>query len=221
MATWWLMVPIIGSGLGSALASGVVVQVKDAAGVAVPEAVVVVEATSTAASLAARAASAGPLTATVDQHNLRFVPEISVVRTGTAIDFPNGDRVQHQVYSFSPAKTFKLSLYAGHVYPPVLFDTPGIVTLGCNIHDAMLGFIYVTDSPWFGKTDAQGRFEAQRLAAGSYRVVIWHPRFNEATAELETQVTVPADGNASVTQTLAKPMKPAPSDNSARQWKGY
>lgn len=208
---------LVGTGLHPAVAGSVTVQVRDAAGKAVPEAVVVLEPPSTAAATA----SPGKLTATVDQRNLRFVPEISVVRTGTAIDFPNSDKVLHQVYSFSPARNFKLSLYAGHVHPPLVFDTAGIVTLGCNIHDAMIGFIYVTTSPWFGKTDAAGNYEADNLPAGNYRVVIWHPRFNEGTPQLESQLAVPAEGSVPLARNLSKPMKPATTDNSTRQWKGY
>ena len=222
MLTRWLMMlligsSLVGSGLRPVLAGGVSVQVNDAAGKALADAVVVLEAPAGTSSPPA----ASKLTATVDQRNLRFVPEISVVRTGTAIDFPNSDKVLHQVYSFSPAKNFKLSLYAGHVHPPLVFDTPGIVTLGCNIHDAMIGFIYVADSPWFGKTDAAGHYEAERLPAGNYRVLIWHPRLNEATPQLESQLTVPAEGAVPLVLNLTRPMKPATTDNSTRQWKGY
>ena len=95
-------------------------------------------------------------TATIDQHNLMFVPQILVIRTGTDVEFPNSDQVRHQVYSFSAAKKFQLSLYAGRQHAPVNFDKPGLVTLGCNIHDAMIGYIYVTDSPWYGRTGSDG-----------------------------------------------------------------
>lgn len=217
MATRWLLVMLIGSCTGPVLAGGVIVQLKDATGQPVPDAVVILESPDAAGSMP----GATRPKALVDQRNLRFVPEISVVRTGTSIEFPNSDRVQHQVYSFSPAKSFKLSLYVGHMHPPLVFDAAGIVTLGCNIHDAMLGFIYVTDSPWFGKTDANGLFEADRLPAGNYRVVIWHPRFNEKTPQLDAQVTVPAEGNVPLLRTLSKPLKSASSANSSRQWKGY
>ena len=220
MLTRWLRLLLIGTaivGSGAALAGGVAVQVKTAAGQPVADAIVVLEAPSGATL----PPSASRATATVDQRDLRFVPEISVVRTGTAIGFPNGDKVLHQVYSFSPAKNFKLSLYTGHVHPPLVFDAPGIVTLGCNIHDAMIGFIYVTDSPWFGKTDAVGRYESELLPPGNYRVLIWHPRFDEATPQLEAALTVPAEGSVPLVVSLTKRMKPATSDNSTRQWKGY
>ncbi len=77
--------------------------------------------------------------AIMDQRNLAFVPDVLVVQTGTAVDFPNSDQVRHQVYSFSDAKTFQLALYAGRAHAPVVFNRAGLVTLGCNIHDSMLG----------------------------------------------------------------------------------
>ena len=82
--------------------------------------------------------------AVMDQRELQFVPDCWWFSTGTLVEFPNSDQVRHQVYSFSGAKTFQLPLYAGAPHAPVLFDQPGLVTLGCNIHDDMVGYIYVT-----------------------------------------------------------------------------
>jgi hypothetical protein len=129
--------------------------------------------------------------------------------------------VRHQVYSFSPAKSFKLALYAGRVYPPLLFEKAGLVTLGCNIHDSMIGFVYITDSPWFGKTNAQGRLAVTALPPGDYRAILWHPRFPEHEAQLERPVTVNAQGDAVLTVRLAQPMQPTPNNNTATRWKGY
>jgi plastocyanin len=104
----------------------------------------------------------------MDQHHMQFVPNILVIQTGSAVDFPNSDQIEHQVYSFSPTKSFQLSLYAGHKYPPIVFDRPGLVTVGCNIHDFMIGYIYVTNSAFFGRTDADGQLQLHSLPAGSY-----------------------------------------------------
>ena len=97
------------------------------------------------------------------------------VRTGTSVSFPNSDDIRHQVYSFSPAKRFELRLYQGTPSEPVLFDKPGLVVLGCNIHDWMLGYIYVTDDPWFAVSDEHGRAAIADLPAGRYAVTLWHP----------------------------------------------
>jgi plastocyanin len=111
-------------------------------------------------------------TAVMDQEDRRFVPHVLAVQTGTAVSFPNSDNVRHQVYSFSPAKKFQLPLYAGTPRKPIVFDTPGVVALGCNIHDRMSAYIVVVDTPHFGVTES-GRVELMDLSAGSYDVRLW------------------------------------------------
>ena len=128
--------------------------------------------------------------AVMDQRNLMFVPDVLVVQTGTAVDFPNSDQVRHQVYSFSPTKPFQLALYGGRAHAPVVFDHAGLITLGCNIHDSMIGYIWVTDSPWFGRTGANGTLQLRDVASGDYTVRIWHSRLSETGPQLETRVHV-------------------------------
>ncbi|MGH8124390.1 MAG: methylamine utilization protein [Rhodanobacteraceae bacterium] len=113
--------------------------------------------------------------AIMDQRHSRFVPHVLVVPVGTLVHFPNSDNVHHDVYSFSPAKTFDLPLYKGVHAQPVLFDKPGVVVLGCNIHDWMLGYIDVVTTPWYAKTDANGRASLTGIPPGKYRVTIWQP----------------------------------------------
>lgn len=117
---------------------------------------------------------AAPGKAVMDQQEMRFVPSVLAVRTGTSVTFPNRDDIRHQVYSFSPTKRFELRLYQGTPSEPVVFDKPGLVVLGCNIHDWMVGYIYVTDDPWFAVSDAQGKVSFDDLPAGDYRVTLWH-----------------------------------------------
>jgi plastocyanin len=120
-------------------------------------------------------ASGTPRNARLDQVNKTFVPRISVIQTGTPVEFPNSDDIRHQVYSFSPAKVFTLKLYAGKPSQPVIFDKPGVVVLGCNIHDTMVAWVLVVDTPWFAKTDAQGHAVIKDLPPGSYELQAWHP----------------------------------------------
>ena len=108
----------------------------------------------------------------IDQLNRRFTPQLSVVQVGTSVEFPNSDNVRHHVYSFSPAKSFDLKLYAGRGAPPVTFDRPGLVVLGCNIHDSMVGFIIVTPSPHFALTAANGRATLD-VPPGRYTLRVW------------------------------------------------
>jgi hypothetical protein len=118
--------------------------------------------------------------------------------------------VAHQVYSFSPAKRFQLSLYRGHVYPPLVFDQAGLVVVGCNIHDNMLGYIYVTPSPYFGKTDSGGSVQLDGLPGGEYQVSAWNPRFNEASDEITRELRLAADARQPLTVQLTRPLAPEP-----------
>jgi hypothetical protein len=126
--------------------------------------------------------------------------------------------VSHQIYSFSPAKRFQLPLYRGKPYPPVLFEEVGIVTLGCNIHDSMLGYVVVTDAPLFGRTDRAGSWSVA-VAPGDYRVTVWHPRMGESV-ELERQVSVRAERTA-LTVRLPKALQPAPLESRHHSWDTY
>lgn len=134
-----------------------------------------------------------PKKATMQQINQRFVPHILTVNKGTLVEFPNTDTVKHHVYSFSPAKTFEISIQAKLSKAGVLFDQAGIVELGCNIHDWMLGYIYVADSDIYGKTDQNGIFTSTIKSAG-YTINIWHPRLKEKEILHEHSINV--DSNA-------------------------
>lgn len=123
-----------------------------------------------------KAPAAKHATAIIDQIKRRFVPLVSVVQTGAAVSFPNRDNIEHDVYSFSPAKRFELHLYHGIPAKPVVFDKPGLVVMGCNIHDQMIAYLLVVDTPWFAKTDARGQAAIDDLPAGAYRMTVWHYR---------------------------------------------
>jgi plastocyanin len=114
--------------------------------------------------------------AVMEQIDKAFVPHVLVVQTGTYVSFPNNDTVSHHVYSFSETKPFQLDLYRGNSHAPQRFDVPGLVVLGCNIHDSMLGYIYVTESPYFATTDATGTARMSGLPEGDYSVEVWTPR---------------------------------------------
>ena len=114
-------------------------------------------------------------TAIMDQKNRTFVPHVLPIQVGTSVRFPNSDDIRHQVYSFSSAKTFQLPLYTGTPSTPIIFDKPGVATLGCNIHDRMSAYIVVVDTPYFGTTGGNGQATLENLGAGKYTVYVWHP----------------------------------------------
>jgi hypothetical protein len=136
------------------------------------------------------------------------------------VSFPNSDSVSHQIYSFSAAKRFQLPLYRGKPYPPVLFDHTGIVILGCNIHDWMIGYIDVTDAPFYGTTDARGTWSAQ-VPAGRYEIAVWHPRMREQTPTLVRELTIDTEDRAALTLQLTKPLRSAPMEGGAASWDSY
>ena len=116
-----------------------------------------------------------PGRAVMDQRNTAFEPGVLVIQAGTSVSFPNSDSVRHQVYSFSPAKPFELPLYSGTPPEPVVFEQPGIVVVGCNIHDWMIGWIVVLDTPIHGRSGPDGMVRLQ-APDGGYRLQAWHPR---------------------------------------------
>lgn len=165
-----------------ACAASLSVQVADEAGRPLADAVVYAEPATAAPAQARR-------TIEIEQKGRQFVPQVTVVQTGTAISFPNHDTVRHHVYSFSPAKQFELKLYSGVPPTPLVFDNPGTVVLGCNIHDQMVAYIQVVPTPFFGKTDAAGKVSLAGLPAGKYTLKAWHPhQSGSAVAEQATQV---------------------------------
>ncbi len=112
----------------------------------------------------------------VEQIDREFVPYVTVVQTGTTVTFPNRDPILHHVYSFSPAKVLDIPLYTGKSPRELVFDKPGVVTLGCNIHDWMIGYVLVVSTPYFAKSDAAGVARLRDLPAGSYDLHAWHPQ---------------------------------------------
>ena len=129
---------VLAIGVARAQPAGIAASVSDEAGRPVEDAVVVAVPTDGGVRVPPR-----PREGIVDQVDQEFTPKVTAVLVGTPIRFPNHDNVRHQVYSFSPAKRFELPLYAGVPARPVVFDKPGVVVLGCNIHDWMVGYVYV------------------------------------------------------------------------------
>ena len=128
----------------------------------------------------------------IEQIDLEFVPGVKAILVGTPVSFPNRDDVRHHVYSFSQPKRFELPLYVGTPAQPILFDTPGVVTIGCNIHDWMVGYIYVSESPYFALTGSDGVTVLPSLPAGRYTFRVWHARMRlpEETTRRPADLTV-------------------------------
>lgn len=139
--------------------------------------------------------------AEMGQRDRQFSPQLLVVQTGTAVNFPNFDTVRHHVYSFSPIKVIDIKLYSGTPAEPVVFDKPGVAALGCNIHDRMSAHIVVVDTPTFARTDDKGQASFE-LPAGEHAVKAWHA--GQKSPMLQAlKLDVPAAGGT-VALTLAE-----------------
>jgi plastocyanin len=115
----------------------------------------------------------------ITQLDKEFSPELSVIPRGSSVLFTNNDPFQHHVYSVSKGNQFDLPLYKDIPAKQINFDTPGIVKLGCNIHDWMLAFSYVSQSQYISITDSTGKVKFTDLPEGEYQLHIWNPRLKK------------------------------------------
>jgi plastocyanin len=148
-----------------------------------------------------------PRAVAIEQKDREFLPFVTAVQVGTQVTFPNKDPLLHHVYSFSPAKTFEIKLYTGDS-PSVLFDKPGPVALGCNIHDWMEAYIYVSPTPYFARTDERGSARVS-LPAGAYTLQAWHPFQSAALPAAPLQVAGTQSRELALPVTVP-PRKPKP-----------
>ncbi|RYG07773.1 MAG: methylamine utilization protein [Caulobacteraceae bacterium] len=171
-----------------AAAGGLTVSVRDPAGRPVKDAVVTVHPTA--------GVPRGPIRFSwalrVAQQDVQFNPYVLIVPVGGTVAFPNLDRVRHHVYSFSRGNRFEIELFGRDESRTHTFTTPGVAALGCNIHDQMLAYIKVVDTPWAAKTGANGDVILSGVPAGGATLRVWHPRLAGRGNELSQVITVAA-----------------------------
>jgi plastocyanin len=197
MGAAWLAVLMAVAGGAAGKEGAIEVQVADARGAPVADAIV---------SLRLRGGGNAPMPAparhTIDQKDLAFVPSLEVVRPGDEVVFRNSDATRHHVYSFSPAAKFEFVLAPRDSSPPLRLERSGVVAVGCNIHDSMIAWLYVTDAPWTARTGADGRARFDGLPPGDYEVRAWQPRLRPGRGEPTRNATVAAGASASVSFAL-------------------
>lgn len=200
----WAVAAVVCLGALDATATGFEARVRSASGEPVEDVAVVLEPVSGKVPQPKAQAA-------IEQRDREFVPYVSIVQKGAAVDFPNRDRLKHHVYSFSPAKTFEIKLYAGQPMQPVVFDKTGEVALGCNIHDWMEAHVLVVDSPWFAKTGVDGIARIAQVPAGSYRLRVWHPRQKAAVANQDVTLgSAPSRRTKFVLDVAPRPVRHKP-----------
>ena len=175
----------------AAQAATVTIDVRDAGGKPMPDTVVIIDTPKK---------PAGPVRfpwpMVMSQKNIMFAPHVLVVPLGASVSFPNLDRVRHHVYSLTGAKKFDLKLYGQDQTRSVVFDKPGLVSIGCNIHDSMSAFIYVVDTPYAMVTDANGRVTIPNVPTGGATIRLWNPAIRAPGNTLSQGIAIPASGLA-------------------------
>jgi plastocyanin len=132
----------------------------------------------------------------VDQKDEAFVPYIDIYRLQDKVVFHNSDKTRHHVYSFSPTRSFEFVVAPGETSTPVGFDKPGAIAVGCNIHDQMIMYLYVSDARWIAQAGADGQTRFTDLPAGSYTVKVWHPQLRPGKIEPPQSITIGAVDDA-------------------------
>jgi plastocyanin len=130
----------------------------------------------------------------VRQRDKAFLPRVLAVTRGSAVEFPNEDKIYHNVFSLSQAGKFDLGLYKSGTSKSVVFDKPGVVDVYCNIHPDMVASIKVLDTTYYATTDREGRFSIPDVPVGTWTIVAWVPG-----SEARGTVTVAPGGTAQVT----------------------
>ena len=173
---------------GPAFAGDLTVSVRNAAGQPVRDAVVTVRPNA--------GVPAGPIRFSwplrVSQQNVQFQPYVLIAPVGATVSFPNLDRVRHHVYSFSRGNRFEIELFGQDQTRSHVFTAVGTAALGCNIHDQMLAFVRVVDTPWAGKTDASGNVTIPAIPSGAASLRVWHPQLNVRGNESSYVLTIGA-----------------------------
>lgn len=193
------------------LAASVLLSIQDHHGQPLPNTVVEV-----LSMHSGKGTNAYPL-AVMDQVDKQFNPTVLVVQQGQQVNFPNSDNIRHHVYSFSKAKPFQLKLYSGEPKKPLTFDQQGVVVLGCNIHDSMVGYIYVTDNNHVLKSDQQGKVKLSNIVLPA-TISLWHP-LQVAPLEQKQQLVLPNNSSSNLQLTIAT-TEPAPRNTFGSKFKG-
>ena len=151
--------------------------------------------------------SHAPSSGVIDQRRETYLPRVTILRVGGSLVFTNSDTTMHQVYSFSAIKQFQFETDKGQTSKPVIFDKAGIAAIGCNIHDNMVAYVFVSDAPFAVLTDAKGHTRIGDLPVGSYRARVWHPNLTAGKTPASVPVSI-TEKNGSLSLTLPISLMP-------------
>ena len=197
MRAWPAVAWLFAWGVSPALAAGLTVHLMDSHGRPASNAVVIL---TPAPPAAAAAPAPPPATHVIDQKDETFLPYVQLFRPGDKVVFRNSDDTRHHVYSFSPIRKFEFVLRPGESSPSLQLDQTGIAAVGCNIHDHMITYLFVSAAPLIALSDRSGDASFAQLAPGRYTAQVWHPQLYPGQPQPSQPVTI-IDGAA--TQTLS------------------
>jgi plastocyanin len=166
-------------------AAELAIKVTDARGAPAPDAVV---------ALVAPGVDAAPVRASapkvIDQKDETFIPYVEVFRPGDQVVFRNSDTTRHHVYSFSPTRSFEFVLRPSESSAPLTLEKTGVVAVGCNIHDRMITYLFVSDARYVARTGRDGLARFTDIPEGAYAVQAWHPQLPPGKAAAEQRVVL-------------------------------
>ncbi len=215
----WLLLVVIAFALlcgQPAVAGDLSIQVLDDAHRPVGDAVVTLTADGDVATATRKEP---PVTRIIDQKNETFLPYVQVLHPGDLVVFRNSDTTRHHVYSFSQVKSFEFVLRPGESSPPLTLDRLGIAAVGCNIHDHMITYLYVSDAPAIAVSGTDGRASLPKLPPGRYTLHVWHPQLHPGRPEVTQAIQVGDAAAPPVTVTLS--LLPDPRMSMDREHIGY
>lgn len=151
----------------------------------------------------------------ITTRNRRFSPRTLAVPVGSSVSFPNGDAIQHNVFSLSTGNRFDLGRYGKNQSRTQKLSTPGVVRVFCNVHRDMAATILVLDTPYFARVGPHGEFSIEGLAAGSGTLHVWHPR----AKPWQNVVVLPRADSVDVRLSATLPAVPAHLDKFGRPYR--
>ncbi|PZT91822.1 MAG: methylamine utilization protein [Citromicrobium sp.] len=176
--------------LMAATSHSVQVQVVDARGVPIKDAVVELHSAGQQ-----KGRITFPWRMAMGQKDETFIPGTLIVAKGSTVAFPNLDRVRHSIYSFSKPARFEIDLYGRNQTRTQNFPASGTVKLGCNIHDQMRGYIRVVNTPHAARTDSNGLVTLRGVSGGRAALTVWHPQLRAPGGEMKRAIAVAASSN--------------------------
>lgn len=145
-----------------------------------------------------------PKNAVIRQREKQFDPPLTIVVKGSTIDFPNEDKIFHNVFSVSRPARFDLGLYKSGTAKSVEMKRAGTVDVYCNIHPEMIAKVKVLDNAYYTITGSDGAFAIEHVPPGEYPIVAWLPTGDEAKGTVVVKAGATAQIKLAVTEVAKK-----------------